>query len=87
MPEPQVRRKGSSKLVVSNGKIVSVRRSVEKQERVVSALWEFVRSIQHHPDDGTAASLADGTQCSMKHIRSALEKIMDTFGFVITEIQ
>ena len=64
------------------------RTNLEKQERIVSVIWEFARAEQHHPSEGcVATTLEDGTKASLKHISAALEEIMDTFGYDVLEVQ
>jgi len=65
-----------------------MKHSIEKQEAVVSALWDFVRDMQKHPDDGHQCTLArDGTTASLKHIGTALDKILAAFGYKKLEVQ
>ena len=54
----------------------------------MSALWDFASDLQLSAREGTVATaLSDGTKCSLKHVGSALAKIMHAFGYEVAEIQ
>ena len=65
--------------------------SVWRQEQVVSALWNFAADMQFRPEEGTICTISSGrdkgTKASLKHIRRAMNTIMNTFGYDIVEIQ
>lgn len=64
------------------------RTNIDKQERVVSALWNLARDMQHRPDEGcVATNVEDGTKLSLGHCGKALKEIMDTFGYDVLEVQ
>lgn len=70
---------------------MSVRRNVEKQEAVVAALHELIRDNDAARTAGT--TFTSGTQergpCTVgrEAILTALGRIMETFGYVVTPIQ
>jgi hypothetical protein len=77
--------------------------NVEKQEEVVSILWEFASNLQHNPNEGclcTSRGHIDmpgaaprdtktmpGTVVSLKHVETALAKVMKQFGYNVASIQ
>jgi hypothetical protein len=63
------------------------RTNIDKQERVVSALWELARDMQKRPDEGCVATSCDGTKLGLGHAGKALREIMDTFGYDVLEVQ
>lgn len=64
------------------------RTNIDKQERVVSALWEFARDIQKRPDEGCVATASkDGTKLSLDHVGKAMREILDAFGYDVLEVQ
>lgn len=65
------------------------RTNIDKQERVVSALWELARDMQHRPNEGgpVITSGEDGTKLNDGHARKALREIMDAFGYDVLEVQ
>lgn len=72
-----------------SGKMTRRKRcNIDKQEAVVTALWNFADDLQHRPNEGCVATTQPGgTKASLKHIGSALEKIMETFGYGVLEVQ
>jgi hypothetical protein len=63
------------------------RTNIDRQERVVSALWELARDMQNRPSEGCVATAGDGTKLSLGHCGKALREIMDTFGYDVLEVQ
>jgi len=64
------------------------RTNIDKQERVVSALWEFARNIQQNPDKGCVATAVEsGTKLSLDHAGKAMQEILDAFGYDVLEVQ
>lgn len=63
----------------------------EKQELVVTALWELVANEQLRPDEGTRTTVASGpdkgANASLKHIGTALEAIMAVFGYGVWPVE
>lgn len=59
---------------------------VEKQEEVVSALWEFMRNHDTMPHDINQVSPVAMT-ASGEAIHTALKRIMETFGYAVASIQ
>jgi hypothetical protein len=70
---------------------ITMRTNLDKQEEVVTALWDFAANIQLRPDaGGTKATIASGqpnagTVVGLNHVRTAMKKILDTFGHTIVE--
>ena len=63
------------------------KKSVEKQERLVTALWTFAANLQLNPNEGCVITRTrDGVKVSSKHIETAMEEIMDSFGYKVTPI-
>jgi len=63
------------------------RTSIDKQENVVSILWDFARNLQQNPEYGCVSTLGDGTRVSLDHIGKALLAIMDNFGYATKKVQ
>lgn len=66
---------------------VRIRTSVEKQENVVSIIWQFAKNVQTQPEKGCVATRDDGTRLSLHHVGDALDKIMATFGYATVSVQ
>jgi hypothetical protein len=71
---------------VSNQPKRRKRTNIQKQEELVSALWEFAADLQLRPNQGCVATIATGqedagTKCSLEHVGSAKKKIMAIFGY------
>jgi len=68
----------------------AMKQNIEKQEKVVAALWDFAVDLQHRPDEGCQATIRSGksdqTTCSTKHVETALRKIMDAFGYAVSTV-
>lgn len=68
-----------------------MKRNIERQEAVVSALWEFAADLQLRPRVGCVSRLASGpdkgAEASLDHIGTALRKIMSAFGYQVLEVQ
>jgi hypothetical protein len=62
------------------------RTSIDKQENVVSILWQFAHNIQTNPEKGCVATSEDGTRLSIDHVTDALQKIMSNFGYATLTI-
>ena len=64
------------------------RRNIEKQEEVVSTLWDFADDLQHRQEYGHVATLPrTNTKVSLEHIGRAMKRIMTAFGYEVTEVQ
>lgn len=69
------------------------RHNIERQEEVVSALWQFAANLQLRPDKGgSVARIAEGqpdagTACGLDHVGAALAKIMRAFNYGVLPIQ
>lgn len=63
--------------------------NINKQERVVTALWNFAADMQQRPKEGTVATTLSKpkVKVSLKHVGTALDDIMDAFGYGVAEIQ
>lgn len=72
---------------VTPEKVKAKRRNLQKQEKLVSALWEFADDLQKRPNEGQIITASNGTRVSSKHINKAIADIMETFGYAVTEIQ
>ena len=59
------------------------KKSLEKQERLNSALWGLIENNNEMPKNITC----DGVKVSREAISLALKTIMGIFGYEITEIQ
>ena len=65
-----------------------MKKSINKQEELVSALWDFAYDLQTMKSDSSSESF-DGkkkTKMNMKAIGKAIKRIMDNFGYQITPI-
>ena len=60
------------------------RTNVERQEEIVSVLWDFAHDLQTLPLESTSSN---GTKVNIDAVGKALEKIMQTFGYGVVEIQ
>lgn len=69
-----------------------MKKNIEKQEKVVSALWNFASAIQNRPDEGQVISrLKEGSsevdcKVSTTHVRMAMERILAAYGYTVVEI-
>jgi hypothetical protein len=64
-----------------------MKKSIDKQEEVVSALWDFAHDLQTHNHEARSESF-DGkkkTTMNMESIRKAHERIMKNFGYEIIQ--
>lgn len=62
------------------------RHNIERQQEVVSALWDFAANLQLRPDVGCVSTVATGqpnagTKVSLEHVGAALNRIMRTFNY------
>ncbi len=60
------------------------RTNIEKQERVVKALWDFAFNLQTKP---TTCTDSKGTKIHLESVGVALRDIMDNFGYDVLEVQ
>lgn len=69
------------------------RHNVDRQEEVVSALWDFAANLQLRPDrGGIVATIASGqpdagVKCGLDHVGAALARIMRAFNYGVEPIQ
>ena len=61
-------------------------RDLEKQEDLVTALWQFAHAQQTKPHDITS-EFAGGTSVNLEAITAALRGIMAIFEVEVTDIQ
>lgn len=61
--------------------------NIDKQEKIVTLLWNLAREAQREPKTGCVISLGDGTKMSDHALRESLAAIMDTFGYGVLEVQ
>ena len=59
------------------------RTNYDKQENVVSAIWEFAHNQQTHEHTVTNSK---GTSVHIDSVGVALKKIMDIFGYDVTPV-
>lgn len=65
-------------------------KNINKQEELVSALWQFAEDLQRNPELCTSGSIAkDGfkTQMNMDAIGRAIDRIAKNFNLELQEIQ
>lgn len=61
------------------------RTNIDKQERVVTLLWNFAHDLQTKPHNCTACK--SGTTVNLDAVGDALRGIMDNFGYDVLEVQ
>lgn len=64
-----------------------LKRNIEKQERVVSVLWEFARRAQQNIAEANCTQVSTGTKLKLGDVDYALKEILDTFGHERIEVQ
>lgn len=62
-----------------------LREDIDKQEELVSALWEFAHGLQNN--ECNTWSVSDGTRMHLPTIKKAMERIMKNFGFKVIPIE
>ena len=64
------------------------KRDVEKQEALVTELWDFAKRAQDTYRKGSYDCRQDGgASLQLADVHHTLETIMGIFGYVVTEIQ
>jgi hypothetical protein len=66
-----------------------MRKNINKQEEMVSALWDFAYDLQHNKPDMWSTE-HDGirkTAMNDKAIRKAIERLAENFGLELQEVQ
>lgn len=66
-----------------------MKEDIDKQEEMVSILWEFAHDLQNSEPDSLAINYDTGkrTAMSTKAIRKAMQKLADNFELKLIEIQ
>lgn len=64
-------------------------KNINKQEELVSALWDFARELQYSTDKTAKSTNKDGieTEMDLSVMRKAMERIAKNFNLEIQAVQ